>query len=64
MWTGNDPGDERASMTFNRFRGTDTYLVTPELRDAVNVFHSTFLVAALPCYARTNEWTVWLGRGA
>ena len=24
-------------MTFNRFQGTDTYLVTPELRDAVNV---------------------------
>ena len=24
-------------MTFSRFQGTDTYLVTPELRDAVNV---------------------------
>jgi MoxR-like ATPase len=24
-------------VTFNRFHGTDTYLVTPELRDAVNV---------------------------
>ena len=24
-------------MAFNRFQGTDTYLVTPELRDAVNV---------------------------
>ena len=24
-------------MTFQRFQGTDTYLVTPELRDAVNV---------------------------
>ena len=24
-------------MTFNRFQGTDTYLVTPELRDSVNV---------------------------